>query len=116
MLIECETLTANATVLPTFAKLVPVGDDVADQLRAIHALGQLSLVVIAGLDANAFEIGSGWRIAARVNEELLLDERRHLRSFDDHVEDPAESTAVAAAGRRGGAEDDRVRIGLAMIW
>ena len=34
--------------LPALAVLVPVRDDVADQLRPIHALGELALDIIAG--------------------------------------------------------------------
>ena len=35
--------------LPALAELVPVGDDVADQLRPVHAIGELALDVVAGL-------------------------------------------------------------------
>ena len=34
--------------LPALAELVPVRDDVADQLRAIHAVGELGLDIVAG--------------------------------------------------------------------
>ena len=44
----CATLTAKATVLPALAELVPVGDDVADQLGNVHAIGELLLDVVTG--------------------------------------------------------------------
>ena len=37
--------------LPALAVLVPMRDDVADQLRPIHALGELALDVVAGARA-----------------------------------------------------------------
>ena len=36
------------------AELVPVCDDIADQLGAIHALGKLALVIVACDGSNAF--------------------------------------------------------------
>jgi len=42
---------------PTLGVLVPVGNDVPDQLGAIHTVGKLILGIVAIADRDAFEIG-----------------------------------------------------------
>ena len=42
------TLTRERDGLPALAELVPVGDDVADELSVVHALGELALDVVTG--------------------------------------------------------------------
>ena len=55
--------------LPALAVLVPVRDDVADQLGAIHAVGELGLDVVAVTGVHAAEIGIDRRVDARRHEE-----------------------------------------------
>ncbi len=43
---------------------------------------------------------------------IKLDQFADLRAFDHRLEHVAESAAIAAAGRCGQSEDDRVRIGI----
>ena len=98
--------------LAALAELVPVRDDIADQLRPIHAIGELRLDVIAGLGANTGEIGIDRRIDAGLDQESLLDQRRDLRALDDGLEDAAEPAAIASAWRCGQAQQDRLRDSL----
>ena len=81
-----------------------MGDDVADQLGPIHALGELRLDVVAGLRADALQVGIDRRIDARLDQVALLDQLGDLRTFDDGLEDAAEPAPVAAAWRGGQAE------------
>ena len=98
--------------LPALAKLVPVRDDVADQFRPIHAVGKLGFDIVAGLDANACQIGIDRRIDAGLDQKSLLDQRRDLRAFDDGLEDPTESAPVAAAWRCRQAQEDSLGVAL----
>ena len=54
--------------LSALAVLVPVRDDVADQLGPIHALGELAFDVVAGDRADALQIGIDRRIDARPDQ------------------------------------------------
>src|ERR1700730_1380628 len=87
--------------LAALAELVPVGDDVADQLRLVHAIGELGLNVVAGLSTNACEIGIDRRIDAGLDQKSLLDQRRDLRALDDGLEDAAKPAPVSPAWRGG---------------
>ena len=107
---ECATLTAKQTVLPPLAVLVPVGDDVADQVGAVHALGELRFDVIADAGLDAAQVRIDRRKDASSDQILLLDQLGDLRAFDDHVEDAAEPAAVTAAWRGCQAEQHRVGI------
>ena len=44
--------------LPALAELVPVGNDVTDQLGNVHALGELALDVVTGLRVHPRRSGS----------------------------------------------------------
>ena len=44
--------------LPALAELVPMRDDIADQLRLVHAVGKLVLDIVAGDGLHAFKSGS----------------------------------------------------------
>ena len=90
--------------LPPLAEFVPVGDDVADQLRPVHALGELGLDVVAVARADATQIGIDRRIDARPHQVALLDQLGDLRAFDQFLEDAAEPAPVAPAWRCGQAE------------
>ena len=65
---EWRDVDGEADGLSAFAEFVPVGNDVADQLRAIHPLGELLFVIIAGDGADAFEIWINRRIDARADQ------------------------------------------------
>ena len=79
---ECADADRKGHGLSTFAELMPVRDDIADQLRLIHALGKLLLDVIAGLRCGRPKIGIDWRIGARTNQVALLDQFLDLRALD----------------------------------
>ena len=57
--------------LSALAEFMPVRHDIADQLGAIHAVGELTFVVIAGDGAHALEIRIDRRIGARLDQILL---------------------------------------------
>ena len=59
---EWATLTAKQTVFAPVAVLVPMGDDVADQIGTVHALGELVLDVIADAGFDALEVNIARRI------------------------------------------------------
>src|SRR5262249_20840408 len=84
---------------PALAIFVPMSDDVADQLGAIHALGKLSLNVITGLRLDAAQIGINRGVNPRLDQIALLDQRCDLRALDHGGEDPAKAAAIAATGR-----------------
>ena len=99
--------------LPALAVLVPVRDDVADQLRPIHAIGELGLDVVAVTRAHAAQIGIDRRIDARRHQDSRARSASgDLRAFDHRLEDAAEPAPVAAAWRCGQAEQHRVGIGV----
>ena len=97
---------------PTLGVLVPVGNDVPDQLGAIHTVGKLILGIVAIADRDAFEIGIDRCIDPRLDEVSLLDQRRDLRRFGQDSEDAAEAAPIAAAWRGGTADHRGVRICL----
>ena len=91
----------EANRFAAFAMLVPMRDDIADQVLAVHALGELRLDIIADAGLDATKVRVGRRIDARLDQIFLLDELRDLRAFHDRVEDAAKPSAVAAAWRGG---------------
>jgi hypothetical protein len=98
--------------LAALAVFVPVGDDVADELIVVHALGELGLDVVALLGAHAAQIGIDRRVDARPDEVALLDQIRHLRTLNHTPEDAAETATVTTTWRCGQSEDDGVGIRL----
>ena len=48
--------------LAALGQAVPVGNDVADELRPVHALGEFAFNVVAGMGVDAFEVRRGRRI------------------------------------------------------
>ena len=57
------TLTRERDGLPALAELMPVGDDVADELGVVHALGELVLdVITAPIARPQVGIGSARRL------------------------------------------------------
>ena len=91
----------KANGFAALAVFVPMGDDVANQLRPVHPLGKLALNVIAGLHLHALKVRLRRRIDAGFNEIALLDQGRDLRRLDDRFEYAAQSAPVAAARRCG---------------
>ena len=87
-------------------------NNVADQFRLIHSLGELVFVVIAGDGANAFQVWIDRRINARLDQVAALDQLGDLWALDDGLENAAEPAAVAATRRGGQAKQFRVRIGV----
>ena len=110
MWIECRTLVAKQTVLRRSPNLSQLRDDVADQFRPVHAVGELALDVVAVPDVNAVQIRIDRRIDAGRDEVALLDQLADLRALDHRLEDAAEAAAVATARRCGEAEQDRIGI------
>ena len=107
----CWTLTANATVRRRSTKLVPVANDVADQLGAIHPVGELVLDVVAEPGMHAFQVGLDRRIDPRRHQPTALDQVGHLRAFDDGFKDAAEPATIAPARRGGEPQHDGIGIG-----
>ena len=98
--------------LPALAELVPVGDDVADQLGNVHAVGELDLDVVAGYRAHAGQVGIDRGIDAGLDQVALRDQLADLRALDHGREDPAQAAPVAPAGRGGQSDQHRVGVGL----
>ena len=94
------------------AEFDPVGDDVADQFRPVHAVGEFAFDVVAVPDVNAMQIRIDRRVDAGRNQEILRDELADLWTLDHGLEDAAETAAVATAWRGSEAEQDRCRIAL----
>ena len=107
---------AKQTVFPPLAVFDPVGDDVADQFRPVHAVGEFALDVVAVADVNTMQIRIDRRIDAGRHQVALLDELADLRTLDHDLEDAAEPAAVATAWRGGEAEQDRVGICSMIDW
>ena len=102
----------KADGLSALAVFEPVADDVADQFRPVHAVGEFALDVVAVPDVNAMQIGIDRRIDAGRHQVALLDQLADMRALDHGLEDAAEPAAVATAWRGGEAEQDRVGIGV----
>ena len=98
----------EADRLPAFAVLVPMGDDVADEVRTVHPIGELAFDIVADAGLDAFQVGIDRRKHARADQMLLLDQLGDLGAFDDDVEDAAEPATVTAARRCRQTEQHRV--------
>ena len=61
--IECRDIDREGDRLSALGVLVPVGDDVADELRPVHAIGELALDVIADARFDAFQVRIDRRVA-----------------------------------------------------
>src|SRR3974390_3026550 len=96
--------------LSALAELMPVRADIADELRAVHPLGQLRLDVVAGLRADAAKIGIDRRVYASLDQVTEYDQLGHLGAREEGLEDSAEPATVAAAWRRRQAEQHCVRV------
>ena len=55
--------------LPGVAVFVPVGDDVADELGVVHALGEFALDVVTAPNPHATQVWPDRRIDARLDQE-----------------------------------------------
>jgi hypothetical protein len=75
---------------------VPVGNDVADESYAVHALGELVKGIVAGLGMHALQIGYVRRVDSCWDKVLVVDQLRDLRA-DHFLKDAAEPSAVASA-------------------
>ncbi len=53
--------------LSALGVFMPVRDDIADQIAAVHPLGELAFNVVAALSANTAQIGIAWCIDPRAN-------------------------------------------------
>jgi hypothetical protein len=85
--------------LPSLAVSVPVGDDVADQIVAVHAIGKLldDVIPLPGLDT--LQIGSGRRVIDRGDQTAPLDQFGDLRTFDKLVKEVAQSSPITPTWR-----------------
>src|SRR5215469_393752 len=93
------------------AELVPMGNDIADELGVVHSGGKFGLDIVTVADMDAAQIRLDRRVDAALDQPTaLLDEVRDLRALDHGGEDPAESAAVAATGC--GRESDQDGIGV----
>src|SRR5271168_2615898 len=79
----------KANRLAALAVLVPVRDDIADQIVAVHTLGKLRFDVIADAGFDATKIDITRRIYARPDQEFLFDQFGDLRRLDNAVEEVA---------------------------
>ena len=74
--------------LPALAELVPMGNDVADQLGNVHAVGELALDVVAGLRLHPAQVGIDRGIDAGLDQIALRDQLADLRALDQVVKMP----------------------------
>src|SRR5215472_15292924 len=82
------------------AVTMPVCYDVAHELRGVHSLCQLHFAVVAGLDADALQVGPlGRREDDRRHQEAEFDQLRRLRTLDDRLEYATEPATILSAGR-----------------
>jgi hypothetical protein len=98
--------------LPALAVLVPVGDNVADELGTIHPLGELGFDVVATLDADAEQVRLRRREASDRHQVFLGDQFRDLRTLDHGLEYAAEAAPVAPTWRGCQAEQHRIGVRL----
>ena len=85
--------------LPALAEFVPVGDDVADELGVVHALGELALDVVTAPNPHAKQVWSDRRIDARLDQVAQRNECGICGASIIAGEDAAEAAAVTATGR-----------------
>ena len=100
----------KADGLPALAIAMPMADNVADQIAAVHTLCELRLDIVAGPDFDASQVRIGRRIVPRLDQVLLRDQLGDLGTFNDGVEDAAKPAAVATAWRS--SQPDQHRIGV----
>ena len=97
--------------LPALAVLVPVRDDVTDQVGPVHPRSQLAFDVITGDRADATQIRIDRRVYPRPHQIAASDQLGDLRRFDQRFEDPTKAATVAAARR--GRQPDQNCVGIA---
>src|SRR3984893_13883188 len=100
----------EANRLPLLAELVPVADDVADEIVAVHPFGELGLDIIADAGFDALQVRVDRSEYACPDQIPLRDQFGDLRTFDDDVEDAAQAATVTAAWRGSQADQDGVGI------
>ena len=76
MWIEWPTPVANTTVRRPSASRCQWRDDVADQLRPVHAFGELAFNPVTGLHRHARQVGPRRRIDPRADQVTLRDQFR----------------------------------------
>src|SRR6185312_10489041 len=89
---------------------MPMRNDVADQVAAVHALSKLQLDIVAGADFDALQIRVDRRIVARLDQVLLRDQLGDLWTFNDGVEDAAEPATIATTWCS--SQPDQHRVGV----
>src|SRR5262249_51311674 len=98
--------------LAPFAVLEPMLDDVADQLRPVHAVFELALDVVASPRLNATQIRLWRSVDARRHEEPETYQFLYLRPLYDAVKETAEPATIAARGCRRETKPQGVRVGV----
>ena len=101
---------------PTLAVLVPIGDDIADKIVPVHAVGELIDGVVALPGFNTLQVRLDRSVIDRRHEVLLLDELGDLRPLDDDVEEVAEASTVGSARCSGQSEPLRIGILARGSW
>src|SRR4051812_16102912 len=92
------------------AEFDPVGDDVANEFRLVHALGEFTFYIVAVPDVNTIQIGIDGGIHPGRNQKSLLNQLADLRTLDHGLEDAAETTIVPTARRGSQTEENGIWI------
>jgi hypothetical protein len=100
----------EANRLPLLAELVPVADDVADEIVAVHPFGELGLDIVADAGLDALQVRFDRSEHTGPDQIFLRDQFGDLRTFDDDVEDAAQAATVTAARR--GSQADQYGVGI----
>src|SRR5215470_7461213 len=85
---------------------MPMGDDVADELRLVHALGKLRLDVIASFNAYTVQVRLRRSIDAASHEVAAPDQLSDIGALDQRLEHVPEPAPIASAWRSGQSNDD----------
>jgi hypothetical protein len=72
----------KADGLSSLSEFVPMGDDIPDQIIAVHALGELAFDIITSLNLHAFQVWDSGCIDDGSNQIFLFDEFRDLMTLN----------------------------------
>ena len=101
--------------LASFRQAMPVGDDIADELRPVHAGGELVFDIVAGPDLDALKVGRGRRIDHGRHQKAQVNELTDSGALDHRVKHVAQASAIAPARRCGQPDDCGAWVGIEQL-
>jgi hypothetical protein len=78
----------------TLPQLVPVGNNIADEIVSVHTIGELIDYIVAPSCIYALQVRVSGRVVYDPDQMLLFDQLWNLRTFNDLIEIVAQAATV----------------------